>query len=271
RLIDAPQRNWSYAVINSGTSFGVVISGPLALFAGADWRVSWMIFAGAAAIATIWNAWILPGGSFQTDSQRILQPITRKWLFTARSTPLFVSALLFGIATSVIWTFAVDFLTLSGGLTEQSITLFWVLIGISGIAGGGAAQIVDRLGLRGALSGGLFAVILALFLLFLFPNHPYLICASAILFGSSFIMVTALYGMWSMLLFPERPSAGFGWTFFLISIGQFAGPLAGGVIALHFGTPTLFLIAIAICLLAMFARPEIHILSALKSHPVYAR
>lgn len=271
RLIEAPHRNWSYAVINSGTSFGVVLSGPLALFAGADWRVSWMIFAGFAAIATVWNALILPAGVFKCETRGILQPITRKWLFNARSLPLFVSATLFGVATSVIWTFAVDFLSQSGGLTEQYVTLFWVLIGVSGVAGCGAAQIVERLGLRGALGSGLFAVTLSLLLLYLFPNNPALVFASAILFGSSFITVTALYGMWSMLLFPERPSAGFGWTFFLISIGQFIGPLIGGFIAMHFGTPMLFLVAIGITILAMFFRARVGELRKPKCNPVYAR
>ena len=256
RLVEKRQRNWTYAVINSGTSIGVIMSGPLALFAGADWRLSWMIFAACATIATIWNAMIMPAGQFKENRFHILQPITRKWLFNKRSMPLFVSATLFGFATSVIWTFAVDFLTQSGGLTDNSVTLFWVLIGVSGVAGAGTAQIVENLGLRTSLGLGQTAVSISLVLLALFPPTLFLVSVSAVLFGSSFIIVTALYGMWSMQLFPERPSAGFGWTFFLISIGQFVGPLIGGDVAEKFGGQFLLLVAAGIAVLAGLIRAK---------------
>ncbi len=271
RLVQARQRNWTYAIINSGTSLGVIISGPLALFAGADWRVSWLIFTAIAAIATAWNARVLPGGSFQMNQQRALQPITCKWLFNRKSLPLFVSATLFGIATSVIWTFAVDFLTQSGGLTEESVTLFWVLIGVSGIVGAGTAQLFDRFGLRVALGVGQLAVASSLLLLYLFPNSPLPVFTSALLFGSSFIIATALYGIWSMHLFPERPSAGFGWTFFLISIGQFIGPLGGGGIAQLFGGQTLLLIAAGIAVLTIVIKANENELNALASKQAYVR
>ena len=60
QLIAEPQQNRTYAVINSGTSVGVIIAGPAALLAADDWRLAWAGFALFAAAATAWNASLMP-------------------------------------------------------------------------------------------------------------------------------------------------------------------------------------------------------------------
>ena len=77
---------------------------------------------------------------------------------------------------------------------------------------------------------------------------------SGILFGASFIAITALLGIWSVYVFSDRPSAGFGATFFLISLGQFIGPMFAGFVGAEIGLPLLFLLsALASVSLIFFA------------------
>jgi predicted MFS family arabinose efflux permease len=50
------------AIISSGTGWGVLVSVPIALAVGADWRLAWIAYAALALIATLWAARALGGG-----------------------------------------------------------------------------------------------------------------------------------------------------------------------------------------------------------------
>lgn len=54
---------------------------------------------------------------------------------------------------------------------------------------------------------------------------------SAALFGSSYIMLTGIVLVWSVAVFPERPSAGLGAGFLMIAVGQVVGSPVVGAIA----------------------------------------
>ena len=125
-LIAPPKQNRAFAIINSGTSLGVIISGPAALLAGANWRFAWLGFAFAALLATAWNASILPGGAKQNKKQ------TAGWNMKLRLPSLHSASLLFGLSTGVYWTFAVDLLVDQGGLPGDWSRLFWIIIGVCG-------------------------------------------------------------------------------------------------------------------------------------------
>jgi predicted MFS family arabinose efflux permease len=66
RLIPEGKQARTYAVINSGTSFGVLTAGPVALWAGASWRTAWLVFAAVALVAAIWNGLLLPSGPHES-------------------------------------------------------------------------------------------------------------------------------------------------------------------------------------------------------------
>ena len=271
RLVAQPRQGRAYAVVNSGTSAGVVLAGPLALWAGADWRLAWAAFAVFALAATLWNAKLLPSGPFGGDAAK-LPKLRPRWFARRGSGMLFAAAAVFGAATSVYWTFAVDFLERAAGMSADAGRAFWVVIGVAGFIGAMAGDAARRFGLRAAFRMSALSFPAAVGLLLLagvgadgnagnagsaggwewaggwvgWEWEWVGVGVSGVLFGGGFILTTGLFGLWSMRLFPDRPSAGFGATFFLISAGQLLGPPLGGYCADEFGLTATFLATLAV-------------------------
>ncbi|GGK22991.1 MFS transporter [Salinarimonas ramus] len=256
RLVPERGQNRAYAWINSGTSFGVLVSGPVAILAGTEWRTAWLVFAGVALAATLWNAWLLPGRATTAGEVREPAPrLTRAFLARAEARPLFAGALAFGLVTSVFWTFAVELVVAQGGLAPDAGRTFWILIGIAGVLGGLAGDLVRRFGLSGVLAAGTATIALATGVLALAPGNAPLVLAAGALYGAAFILVTGLYGIWSVNVFNDRPSAGFGATFFLISAGQLVGPALAGAMAQAMGLGRVFLVCALLALALSALRP----------------
>jgi hypothetical protein len=79
---------------------------------------------------------------------------------------------------------------------------------------------------------------------------------SAALFGSTYIMLTGVVLVWSVTVFRERPSAGIGAGFLLISVGQVvASPVAGALTGVTNLTTAFFSFA-ALAMLTTCARPH---------------
>ncbi|MBO0345393.1 YbfB/YjiJ family MFS transporter [Roseibium sp. CAU 1637] len=244
RHTESSRQNTVYAWINSGTGFGVAIAGPLALYAGQDWRLAWFAFAALALMITVWNLIVLPPPQ-PTRRQRSIGVPTHV-LMRRENGPLFTAALIFGVVTAIYWTYAVELLhTLTDD--PQAPILFWIILGVAGISGCFAGGVVDRWGLRRAYFALVILVGLAVASLPLLIQAPAGIYFSAACFGSGFIVMTALFGIWSMGVCRDMPSIGFGMTFFLISLGQGVGPVLGGYLIPVFGEPNLFLAAGLLC------------------------
>jgi predicted MFS family arabinose efflux permease len=255
RLIAPEAQDRTYAIINSGTSFGVIVSGPLALWAGSEWRTAWLAFAALALVAAIWNAVVLPSGPHHTpdaDETRLHW----RWLVTRASARLFGAALVIGLGSSAYWTFAVDLVVSErGGDTSVLATLFWTSVGLAGVAGGIAGDTVARFGLASSLAGAVIAIALATGLLATAPKIWLAVIVSAVLFGAAFIAVTGILGIWSIYAFHDRPSAGFGTTFFFISLGQLIGPSVFALTASASSLTVAFYCATAVTMSTLLIRP----------------
>ncbi|HJV88154.1 MAG TPA: MFS transporter [Noviherbaspirillum sp.] len=244
RHTEPGRQNSIYAWINSGTGFGVALAGPLALYAGENWRLAWMIFAVLALAITLWNMLTVPRRGAR--SSKTAAAVSMRVLLHRSARPLFVAALLFGVVTAVYWTYAVDLLLALTGNPRDSI-VFWIVLGISGVTGCFAGGLVDRWGLRNTYRALTIAVGAAVGALPLLIGTRLGIYLSAASFGIGFIVVTALFGIWSMRIFRETPSIGFGFTFFLISLGQGIGPVISGFLIPVIGLSTLFVVAGLLC------------------------
>ncbi len=220
-------------LINSGTSIGVALSGPAALLAAERWRVAWAAFALIGVVVVAWNAVVVPRNRVGYDRRDEVVPVPRssaRYLVDPRAVPLFVAATGVGFASAAYWTFSRDLVVRAGDLSATGSTLFWTVIGVSGLVGGLAGDLVWRLGLATAFRASLLCMAASIGLLAAAPGVLLPAYSSAALFGSAYIMLTGIILVWSVSVFYERPSAGLGAAFLLIAVGQvFGSPIAGAV------------------------------------------
>lgn len=266
RLIPENERARTYAIINSGTGFGVMFAGPVAVWAGESWRSGWLVFAALALCAAVWNLRILPSGAHMkpgsegTGAAAALPDLRWRWFMGPKSARLFAAALLVGVATSAYWTFAVDLIVTvgPGGDIAHATAgpIFWTVVGASGVVGAFAGDAVTRLGLKKAFVGTVIPLAASTALLAAMPTSWLAVLSSAVLFGAAFIAVTAVLGLWSINVFHDRPSAGFGATFFLLSAGQLIGPSAFALISGWLGLAAAFHVAAALMGTAILLRPR---------------
>lgn len=256
RLLHESHQSTAVSLINSGTSYGVLVSGPLALIAGGQWRLAWVLFALLAVAATLWSAVVLPRDA---PIRRADEPLggASTALLSRRSIALFGAALTIGFGTSVYWTFAVDLVSRAGSLPSEAGRILVVLIGVAGIIGGFTGVAVRRFGPRKTFCASTAALGGALLLLALEAGAWAPVGVSGGMFGAAYFAATACLGMWSLRLFPDRPAAGFGATYFLISVGQLIGPFPAGLLAEAAGLESAFYVGAALTLATLlFARPR---------------
>jgi predicted MFS family arabinose efflux permease len=222
------------ALINSGKSIGVALSGPVALMVLEQWRIAWGTFALVGGVV-VWNAIVMPrepmvgdhpNGAARADVPRL----SVRYLMGPRSVPLLAAATGVGFASAAYWTFSRDLIMRPGDLSMAASTLFWTVIGVSGLAGGLAGDLVRRFGLVTAFRASLLGMAAAIGLLAATPGALLSTFLSGALFGSTYVMLTGIILIWSVSVFHERPSAGLGAAFLLIAVGQVFGvPIAGAV------------------------------------------
>ena len=261
RLISGERQSRTYAIINAGTGFGVLFAGPVAIWAADSWRSAWLVFAVLALVASIWNGYVLPSGAHSGTyvnggSGVELPDLSLRWLVGDKSLRLFSVALTVGVASSAYWTFAVDLVAGAGAGDAGSGPLFWTVVGASGIAGALAGDAVTRFGLRRALLSVILVLTLSIVLLAAAPGTLPVVLVSAVLFGAAFIFAMGIVGVWSISVFYDRPSAGFGAAFFLVSLGQFVGPTAFALVASSSSLETAFYVSAAIMGATALVRPR---------------
>src|ERR671915_2298240 len=232
-------------LLNSGTSIGVAFSGPAALLAAEQWRMAWGAFALVGGAVVAWNAIAMPRkpaggdrpeGAAPTDVPRL----SVRYLVGPGSMPLFAAAAGVGFASAAYWTFSRDLVVRFGDLSGTGSSMFWVVIGVSGLAGGLAGDLVRRVGLTGAFRVSVLSMATAIWLLAAAPGVLLSAYASAALFGSTYIMLTGIILVWSVWVFHQRPSAGLGAAFLLIAVGQGFGTFTAGGVARAAGVGVTF-------------------------------
>jgi predicted MFS family arabinose efflux permease len=262
RTVSEESQDRANALINSGTSIGVALSGPAALLVAEQWRIAWGAFALVGGAVVAWNAIVMPGkpgsddrpeGAAQTEVPRL----SVRYLMGSRSVALFAAAMGVGFASAAYWTFSRDMVVRFGDLSGSSSTMFWVVIGVSGLAGGLAGDLVQRFGLSGAFRVSVLSMAAAIGLLAAAPGVLLWAYSSAALFGSTYIMLTGIILVWSVSVFHERPSAGLGAAFLLIALGQVFGALTAGAVAGAAGLVVTFWAFAGIAVVASLISPRV--------------
>ena len=211
--------------INAGTSAGVVLSGPIALMMGGAWRWAFAMFALVAGVMALFAAASLPKGSErQTQSGGGLPAIT------GVLKRLIAAAFLMGAASTAVWSFGGQIVSLHLGWSQAKISLLWIAIGAAGIAGSGAGAWTARFGIHRvhwasliALAAGILTVGLA--------SHSALLVGGGVLFGAAYITLTGVYLVWGIAALPDRPATGLTIGFLAIAFGQACGAAMFGYLA----------------------------------------
>ena len=253
------------AIISAGTGWGVLVSVPIALAAGADWRLAWIVFAALALAATLWAARALGGPA--AAPLPAVDRLRMSWFVCPRSGPLLAGAFLVGLGSSVYWTFAVDLVASADTMSATAARFLLALVGAASLAGAFSGDLVERVGARPTVVVGSLALSASLALLALAPGSWPAVLPSALLFGAAYNVVLAVMAIWSARVYAGRPATGLAAVMFMLAVGLLAGPAAAGVAASELGLPAAFLAGAAVAALTALLAPREDLRHAVAAEP----
>src|SRR5699024_216766 len=185
--------------INSGTSFGIILSGAGAIFLSANWRLTYIIYAGLTFLVLIWNFRNIPR-----------EPMSSRLMFEKGNLsikgvngaiPLVVASLILGMATSPFWTFSRSFIETAGNYSDWKLSGFWIIIGLFGILGGFSGTLIAKRGLAFAYKLGSLAIASAMVILAIWPENLFMTYVSAGIFGIFYISISGVLLVWGIRVF----------------------------------------------------------------------
>lgn len=233
RAITAPRQGRANTVINAGTSLGVAVSGPVAFIATGQWRLAYAAFAIAALLNALLLLSSMPRAGTSDDASTDNHQYSDRPCKLRRpgALTLVVAAAGMGTASAAFWTFSSDVVITLGHFEQTTANIVWILIGVAGLVGGAAGDLIVRFGLNVVYRCSLAAMASALSLLVISPSNLAAVLVAAALFGAAYIMLTGVYLVWGIRLYADRPAIGLGLPFLMIAVGQIVGsPLAGYLI-----------------------------------------
>lgn len=260
-LVDEARRNRVLSAISTGTTFGLMVAGPVVLLVAggsgeSSWRYGWAVFAGIALLVALWNFRLLPDAPYrEDDSDGEVFTGSVGWYLCRRSAPLLGQAFCYGLIAAFYYTYAVD-LVRQSGLSETWGPILWSLVGVGGIAGVLSGDSVSRFGLKNSLTVCLGVLAASIVALSFSDGSWLLVITCALVFGTSYMPISALLVVWSGNVFHERPATGFSGVLFALAVGSILGPTLLGAIAGMLGLQKAFWCAAALTALSIALRPN---------------
>jgi predicted MFS family arabinose efflux permease len=234
------------SVISSGTTFGLIIAGGLALWAadrpGQNWRVTWLILTALAATVAVLAYFAMANDTPARRQRGRFRP-------TADALPICLMSGLYGAAGAVFFTFAVDMVR-SEGLGTRWSALLWLLVGVGGVSGVATGAAVARLGLARSVRAAVAVLAASIGVLAVSPSNAAPAAVAALAFGFAYMPFAALLAVWNQRLHPHHPTSGLVLSLFCLGVGGVVGPAVMGVIADASGLRIAFAFTAAILLAA---------------------
>ncbi|REC94479.1 MFS transporter [Kushneria indalinina] len=245
RIVPASLRGRVNAITNAGTSVGIAFAMPAVLIWAEAWRSAYIGFAALAALGALGALYYLPGEVRDVDlpqRRAVLSSVAKKqWWSIARLSGL---AALMGIASAAYWVFAPDAVMTGGGMASSQAAWMWLAVGLGGLAGGSAGDLIARFGAVVTHAAGLVVIAVALGLLALDPSNFPRALLSAALFGAGYMTLTGFYLVRGTQIMLDTPSLGPIPPLLATSIGQVVGsPLAGWLVGSQGYTTTFTMFA----------------------------
>ena len=250
--IAATGRDRANALISSGTSAGVALSGPIALVSVGAWRGAYLLFAAVAACVTVWVWLALPSRAPARQDAGL--GATARALRRPAARPLALAAFGAGVSSAIYWTFAGEAVVAAGRPASAASTV-WVVVGLTGFAGGMAGDLVGRYGAGAVHRASLVALAAAVAGTGFWPGVAGVAYGGAALFGASYMMLAAVYLVWGVGAFADRPAVGLGLPFLAVALGQVVGASVAGVALGTFGYAMSFALFASVALASALIRP----------------
>lgn len=243
-------------VVNAGTGFGVAVSGPVALLTHEHWRAGWWAFALAAAVVSFWTWKAVPAGPIGAARSAGAEG-QGEWrgLFPAGAWALLGGATIMGAASTAGWTFGPALLQDAGGHGPSLTTAAWIVLGVCGLAGAAAGDLVARLSLQTAWRVLMIALSGATVVWALWPHSAVVAVVASGVFGAVYIALTGVLLVWGTRLYRGRASTGVGLAFLAIAAGQSLSAFVLGGLADLADLQAAFLAAAGMGVLGGLIRP----------------
>lgn len=248
------RRERATSIINAGTCAGIVISGPIAMYMAGDWRMAFGGFAVIALIVAVCTFVVLP-----RHAPALSPKAARERIWThPRIRPILLSSLALGAASAVFWTFGGEIVASLSQWHSGDISMLWIVMGATGFVAAFAGTMVDRWSLDTVHKTGFVLLAAAIILL----SMTHLINGAATLaagaFGAAYMILTAVYVIWSMRLSAHHAAIVCAASFFMLPLGQIGGSVVIGYGLQTLGTEaTLNLVALFVLMISVMipARP----------------
>lgn len=239
-------------IMNAGTGAGILISGPIAIYCAGAWREAFMGFAAISLFFAI-LVWIVTPARIDKAPQKN-NSSGLSLLMGSEMRPLLISAILLGFTTSAIWTFGGEILRQNAGWATKDISLFWMIIGVAGLACLPAGYLVSRYGTEQVHRVCFLAMGGALQLMALGQINWAIGALIAVMFGAAYMVVTATYMVWGMRAMKGHEALAVAAAFFMLPFGQIAGSSLFGVLTGELGMSNTVMIYAMLCFAGMLLK-----------------
>jgi len=223
-LVQSPRQDMTNTAINAGTSAGVALSGLVAVAMGAEWRLAFAGFAGAAILISGATLVVLAGCAAHPENcTRAMLPT-----MTTGLRRLVCAAFLTGAASAVVWTFGADLVAQHLDWNGEQVGRLWTVMGGLGVLGAAAGWLVARAGVTRVHVASQVAMALGIVAVAHTATQPVLALLGGGVFGAAYLTLTGVYLVWGTAALPERPASGVTVAFLALAIGQAVGAPAFG-------------------------------------------
>ncbi|MCB8889348.1 MFS transporter [Vreelandella malpeensis] len=223
-IVERHRQSATNTVINAGTGAGVVLSGPVALLMGEQWRLAFAGFAAIAFAFALLTFFCVPASANRSRDAARLPPLT------GALKRLIAASFLLGAASTAVWSFGGQLVALSLDWGSFGAGLLWIAIGAAGMAGAAAGSLVERFGINRVHRVFLAALVAGTLMVGMVNTTPMLALLGGALFGVAYITVTGVYLVWGVKALSHRPATGLMVGFLTIAIGQTAGAPVFGLL-----------------------------------------
>jgi predicted MFS family arabinose efflux permease len=238
RVVPKARRGRVNAAVNAGTSIGVALAAPAVVLLADAWRPAYLGFAAVAGVGVVAAALFLPSHAKPAaESPQASRPTRRQWADMTRLSSLAAAT---GFVSALYWVFAPDFAVQAGGLAARDSAWMWLAVGLGGLAGGAAGDLIAKHGPASSHAFATAAMAASLTLLAADPGQLVLALFSAAAFGAAYMTLTGIYLVGGTEIMADHPALGSVMPFLAVAAGQVAGSSASGWVIAQAGYDTAF-------------------------------